>query len=98
MKYNLTEKLKFDEDPVLQIRDTELTIKSDAETVLQLLDIVANKGELAGASEAMKLLLSEEDREKLSELHLKTKDYITAMMAAVNLALGEDPDEGEKGN
>ena len=93
MKYNITDKLKFDEDPILQIKDIELTVKSDAETVLKLMDVVTGEGELAGATKAMELLLSAKDQKKLTALHLKTYDYIAVMMAAVNLALGEDPEE-----
>lgn len=93
--YNLTEKLKFGDDPVLVIKDTELTIKSDAEVVLRLLDIVSNRGELAAAREALSLLLSEEDQEKLNALHLKAGDYVKVMQAAAQLALGNDPDEDD---
>ena len=91
--YNLTEKLNFSDDPVLVIKDTELTIKSDAEVVLQLLDIVTNRGQLAAAREALSLLLSEEDQEKLNALRLKTNDYVEVMRAAAQLAMGNDPDE-----
>lgn len=97
MRYNITEKLKFDEDPVLVVKDKELTIKSDAETVLQLMDVLSTRGEIAGAMEAMKLLLSPADQKKLQGLHLKTKDYIEVMKAAVNLAMGEDPEEEDEG-
>ena len=97
MTYNLTEKLKFSEDPILRIKDTELTIKSDAEVVLQLMDVLANKGEIAGAREAMDLLLSAADKKKLYALHLKMEDYIEAMKAAVQLAMGGDPSEEDAG-
>ena len=97
MIYNLTEKLKFDTDPVLVIKDKELTIKSDAEVVLKLLDILSTKGEISGAVEAMSLLLSSADLKKLNSLHLKTPDFVTVMKAAVRLALGEDPDEEDQG-
>ena len=33
MTYDITEKLNFDADPKLKIKDVELTIKSDAENV-----------------------------------------------------------------
>ena len=97
MKYNLTEKLKFSEDPVLVIQDKELTVKSDADVVLQLMDILAEKGEMSGAREALGLLLSEKDQKKLAALHLKMDDYLEVMKAAVQLALGEDLDEDQPG-
>lgn len=97
MIYNMTEKLKFDSDPVLTIKDTELTIKSEAETVLQLLDIVSSKGELAAARACMELLLSPADQKKLKALHLSARDYVEVMSTAMSLALGEDPDEDIQG-
>ena len=95
MIYNLTEKLKFDADPTLVIKDVELTVNSDAETVLRLLDVVQSKGEVAGAKDALELLLNEKDRKKLAALHLKIADYVAGVRAAVQLALGNDPGEEE---
>lgn len=93
MLYNITEKLKFDEDPVLQIGEIQLTVKSDAEVVLKLLDIVNNNGEIAAAVQAQPLLLSEEDQEKLKGLHLKTADWLEVMGAAIQMAFGQEPEE-----
>lgn len=93
MIYNLTDKLNFDEDPVLIVGDSKFTIKSDAETVLKLMDVVQNRGEIAGASEALDIMLSKADKKKLDALHLKMNDYILFMETALNLAMGEDPDE-----
>ena len=93
MTYDLTEKLKFDEDPKLMIKNVELTVRSDAEVVLALMDIIGRKGEAAGAGEAAALLLSERDRKKLAGLHLKMDDYLEVLKAAVQLAMGADPGE-----
>lgn len=97
MRYDLTEKLKFSEDPVLVIRDTEFTIRSDAETVLRLMDVVTGQGEAAAAREAAKLLLSEKDQKKLAGLGLKLEDYMTVLRTAMALAAGNDPEEAARG-
>ncbi len=93
MKYDLTEKLKFDDDPKLVIGETELTVRSDAEAVLALVDVLSSRGEAAGAREAAGLLFSEKDQKKLSRLRLKMDDYLSVMKAAVQLAMGGDPGE-----
>ena len=92
MTYDITEKLNFDADPKLKIKDVELTIKSDAENVLQILDVLQNSGETEAAVKCMPILLGEEDQEKL-----KMNDYIEVMEAAVSMALGEDPGEDKQG-
>lgn len=93
MKYDLTDKLKFNEDPKLQIGKTELTVNSDAEVVLQLMSVYEGGSSIAAASAAAELLFSEKDRKKLQDLHLKVEDYITTIQTALTLAMGSDPDE-----
>ena len=84
MLYNITDKLNMNEDPKLQIGELILTVNSDAEAVLTLMDVVSKKGELEGALEVEKVLFSETELEKLKSLRLKVDDYIL---------VGEDPDE-----
>ncbi len=96
MVYDATAKLKFNEDPILKVRDIELTVRSDADVLLQLMDIMQTKSEMEGAREAIKLLFSDEDYTKLRGLHLKMNDFIELVRVAVSLALGEDPD-GDQG-
>lgn len=93
MLYNITDKLNMNDDPKLQIGELILTVNSDAEAVLTLMDIVSKKGELEGALEVEKVLFSETDLEKLKSLRLKVDDYILVIQTAMSLALGEDPDE-----
>ena len=92
MVYDATAKLKFNEDPVLKVKDIELTVRSDADVLLQLMDIMQTKSEMEGAREAITLLFSDEDYAKLRGLHLKMDDLIEIVRVAVSLALGEDPD------
>ena len=93
MIYNITDKLKFDEDPVLMIKDTAITVKSDAEVTLQLLDIINNNGEIAAAVQAEQLLFSAADRKKLKAMKLKTADWLEVISAATQMAFGEHPEE-----
>ena len=75
----------------------EITINSDAENVLQILDILQNESEYAAMRKCMPILLDKENQEKLRSLKLKTGDYMEVLQAAVSLALGEDPDEENSG-
>ena len=93
MIYSLTEKLQFEDNPKLQIKDKVLTIKSDAETVLKLMDVVNTKGEVEGALEAANLLFSAKDKKTLDALKLSMSDYTIVIATAMALAVGENPDE-----
>ena len=45
MLYSLTDKLSFNDDPQVEIKGKIITVKSDAETVLKLLDIHMKKND-----------------------------------------------------
>lgn len=96
MLYSLTDKLSFNDDPQVEIKGKIITVKSDAETVLKLLDIVQNGGEIAGTVSAVDLLLSEKDKKTLKGLNLKIADYMKFTETIVDLALGNDPDEDKR--
>lgn len=93
MLYSLTDKLKFNENPQIEIKGKVLTIDNSATTVLELMDIVQNKGDLEGAKATMRLLFGEKDQKTLEKLKLSIDDYITVATVAMDLALGNDPDE-----
>lgn len=92
MTYNITDKLKFEKDPEIEIKGKAITVKSDAETVLTLLDLLQTRGELAATREAFPLLFSEKDQKTVRAMKLKFEDYSKLLEVAVSLALGEDPD------
>ena len=97
MTYTLTDKLKFTEKPKLTIKDVTVTIDNSATTVLELMDIVQNKGEIAGATAIFDLLLNDRDRKKITSLNLSIDDFVTVCQVMMDLALGNDPDSEKSG-
>lgn len=96
MIYSLTDKLNFDENPKIEIKDKTLEVKADAETVLSLMDVIQNSdSEMQATLDAANLLFSEEDVKIIKALKLGFKDYVTLITTAINLAIGEDPDAEE---
>lgn len=97
MLYSLTDKLKFDEKPQIEVNGKILTIDNSAVTVLKLMDTVQNNGELAGTKAVIELLFSEKDRKVIDKLGLSVSDYIKFCEVCMDLALGNDPDHKEQG-
>lgn len=93
MRYNLTDKLNFDDAPEIEIKGKIITVKADAVTVLKVMGIVEEVGEVEAMVKARDLLFSEKDLKVIDKLNLNMADYITLMQTALSLALGEDPDE-----
>lgn len=97
MLYSLTEKLTFAEDPQIEVKGKVLTIKSDAETVLKLLDVIQNESQIDGAKATIDMLLSEKDKKVFKSLNLNIADWRTFTETMVALALGNDPDAEAQG-
>lgn len=97
MTYNITDKLNFDEDPIIEVKGKKVTVKADADIVIELMFSATEKGEVQAALDAFELLFSEKDQKTIKGLHLKFEDYLTFMTTALNLAIGEDPDEKTQG-
>ena len=97
MLYSLSDKLKFNEPPQIQIKDKILTVNNSATTILELMDIVQNGGDLEGAKATMKLLFSDKDRKVIEKMNLSIEDFMTLATVAMDLALGNDPDADKSG-
>ena len=93
MLYSLTEKLSFDENPKIQIKDKVITVKAEAETALKLMDMLDKEGEVQTSLKAPEILFSEKDRKVISGLKLSMSDYTVLLTTAMSLCLGEDPDD-----
>lgn len=97
MLYSLTDKLKFNNSPQIQIKDKVLTVNNSATTILELMDIVQNEGDLEGAKATMNLLFSDKDKKAIEKMNLNIEDYMTLASTAMDLALGNDPDADNRG-
>lgn len=97
MRYSLTEKLKFEKDPQIEVGGKVITVKSDAMTVLKLLDAINNKEPMESALYAYDVIFSEKDKKTIEGLGLKFDDFALLLKTAMALATGEDPDADQQG-
>lgn len=89
---DITEKLDFDGNPKIKIKNTEIEVNADAATMLKVMGILGDKEE-PGAKEVMgmyELMFSEKERNKIDELKLNFKDFTTLVYTAINLINGEE--------
>ena len=91
MIYSLTDKLNFNDNPVIKIKDKKIEVQADAE----LVDALQEKGEMQATLEAANILFTEKDKKIIKSLKLGFQDYMTLISTAISLALGEDPDKEE---
>lgn len=96
---NITDKLEFETNPILEIGTLEVEINADAETMLRLMGVFAENGELEAVGKAMELIFKPEDVKAICNLNrngkkLSAKSLMTIVQEAMNFIMGES--EGEQ--
>ena len=92
-RVDITDKLKFEQNPVLRIRDMELEVNADAKTMLEIMGLFKGRSEIEAATEAMEKLFGEKDQKKLESLNLSFRDYMAVISEAMNLIQGDGQGE-----
>lgn len=87
---DITEKLSFEENPVLKVRDTEIEVKSDAATVLKIMGVLSKDASAQAVLQLYEMIFEEKEQKKIDKLRLQFKDFQTIVMAAVNMIVGDD--------
>ena len=88
---DITEKLNFDENPVLKVKDVTIEVNSDAATVLKIMGLFSKGTSVLAVYDTIFIV---KDRKKIDNLNLQFKDLQTIIMAAVDLITGdEEPGE-----
>lgn len=88
---DITEKLSFDENPKIKIKNVTCEVNSDAPTMLKVMQIIGN-GDNVSSNDVVKmyeLIFPEKDREKIDKLKLQFTDFQTLVMSAMSLVAGE---------
>ena len=95
---DITDRLDFDENPVIKVRGVELEVNADAATMLKVMGLLSEK-DAPGIKEVLtmyELLFGEEERARIEGMGLSFKDFTKLVYTAVNLVNGEDDGQGEQ--
>lgn len=94
---DITDKLTFEGNPSLVIKEKTLEVNADAPTMLKVMGLVDNDNpgpkEIADMYEMM---FPEKSKKEIEKLKLGFNDLIVVVGAAVGLVIGEDSDPGEQ--
>ncbi len=92
---DITDKLSFDENPKIRIKDEEFEVNADARTMLEIMGVFSVKDQATAAVEAYEKLYSEKDRKRIDRLKLPFKDFMKMIEESMDLIMGEDS-QGEQ--
>lgn len=87
---DITDKLNFDEQPSLQIKDKIIEVNSDAPTMLKVMGLTS--GEEMGNKEILEifdLIFPEKSKKAITELKLSFKNLVVLVREAMALVTGE---------
>lgn len=88
---DITEKLNFEENPKIRIKNKEIEVNSDAATMLKVMQITAKKTVTnTDVIKIYELLFSESERQKIEELKLKFDGLVTLVESAISVVAGDD--------
>lgn len=94
---DITEKLNYEENPKIKVKDKEIEVNTDAATMLRIMGILSEKEE-TGPKEVIamyELMFAEKERKKIEQLKLNFSDFTTLIYTAIGLVTGEN-DQGEQ--
>ncbi len=88
---DITEKLSFEENPKIKIKNIICEVNSDAPTMLKLLQHVGNGNNVTpnDLAKMYELIFQEDDRKKIDKLKLPIKDFNILVESAMALVMGE---------
>ena len=87
---DITDKLSFDQNPMIMIKDQQYEVNADAKSMLEIMGMFSNKPETEAAIGAYEILFSEKDRKKIDKMNLPFKDFMKVIEISMNLVVGED--------
>jgi hypothetical protein len=87
---DITDKLSFEENPIIKVKDKELEIDASAENLLKVMAVVSDNPTAKDIMQMCELIFTKEAQEKLEELKLNFNDYSQVVMAAISAATGDD--------
>ncbi len=80
---DITDKLIFDENPVLHIGTLDVEVNSDAETMLLLMGVFSEKEDLQAVNDALELIFKPEDIKEIAALKKNGKKLSSASLMII---------------
>ena len=95
-RIDITEKLNFEEKPIIVIKGKEIEVNDDAATMLKLMSKIGSADEVSPSvlAEMAELLFTKQGRETLESLKLNLQDFSIVIETAMDMINGDD-EKGE---
>lgn len=87
---DITEKLNFEENPKLKVKDIQVEVSTEATTMLAVMQTIGdgNKTTPNDIIKMYNLIFDKREREKIESLKLKFTDFQILVKSAIDLVMG----------
>lgn len=96
---DITDKLNFEEKPIIKVKDVEIKANNDAVTMLKVIALFDNDGKgmsVKNVLDIYNLLFDEENQQKIDSLKLSFEDFSTLVVNAAQDVINDNEEaEGE---
>ena len=96
---DITDKLNFEEKPIIKVKDVEIKANNDAVTMLKVIALFDNDGKgmsVKNVLDIYNLLFDEENQQKIESLKLNFEDFSTLVVNAAQAVINNGEEvEGE---
>lgn len=96
---DITDKLNFEEKPIIKVKDVEIKANNDAVTMLKVIALFDNDGDGISVKNILNiynLLFDEENQQKIDSLKLSFEDFSTLVVNAAQAVINDNEEpEGE---
>ena len=96
---DITDKLNFEEKPIIKVKDVEIKANNDAVTMLKVIALFDNDGKgmsVKNVLDIYNLLFDEENQQKIESLKLSFEDFSTLVVNAAQAVINDNEEpEGE---
>lgn len=96
---DITNKLNFEEKPIIKVKDVEMAVNNEATTILEVMAITEDAGNNVNSKNVYELverLFDEENQKKLNSLKFNFEDFVTFIAETIKMVTGADIEsEGE---
>lgn len=96
---DITDKLNFEEKPIIKVKDVEIKANNEAVTILKVIALFDNDGKgmsVKNVLDIYNLLFDEENQQKIDSLKLSFEDFSTLVVNAAQAVINDNEEiEGE---
>ena len=90
---DITDKLNFEEKPIIKVKDVEIKANNDAVTMLKVIALFDNDGKgmsVKNVLDIYNLLFDEENQQKIDSLKLSFEDFSTLVVNAAQAVINDN--------